>query len=142
MFQGGRPFAGLTHSQVLHAVSTGKTLTVPKCTPEAARPLLAACLSPKPEARWVARPPRDRPARRWGVLMPGTPLPLRATFAARLAAPLDQHRARSRLAPSTLFFPLVFPPLPLRVARAEPTSLAQPPTPCTALQPPHLLHQA
>ncbi|KIZ07572.1 hypothetical protein MNEG_0387 [Monoraphidium neglectum] len=49
MFQGGHPFVGLTPSQVLHAVSTGKMLTVPESTPEKVWPLLAACLSPKPE---------------------------------------------------------------------------------------------
>jgi hypothetical protein len=53
MFQGGHPFVGLTPSQVLHAVSTGKMLTVPESTPEKVWPLLAACLSPKPENRCV-----------------------------------------------------------------------------------------
>lgn len=53
MLQGARPFAGLTQSQVLHAVAEGKILEVPGDAPEVLRPLLAGCLHRRPEARWV-----------------------------------------------------------------------------------------
>ena len=48
MLQGGRPFPGLTHSQVLHAVSQGKALAPPKATPPPLAPLLARCLGRAP----------------------------------------------------------------------------------------------
>lgn len=51
MFQGHRPYAGLTHSQVLHAVTSGKTLPLPSHAPAEARGLLGRCLSPRPEER-------------------------------------------------------------------------------------------
>jgi len=51
MFQGHRPYAGMTHSQVLHAVSTGRTLGVPTHAPAPLKPLIQRCLDPRPEQR-------------------------------------------------------------------------------------------
>jgi hypothetical protein len=54
MFQGHRPYPGLTHSQILHALSSGKTLAVPAGAPADVRPLLARCLDARAEGRWGA----------------------------------------------------------------------------------------
>jgi serine/threonine protein kinase len=51
MCSGRRPFAGMSHSQVLHAVGLGRTLEVPPGIPPGLSSLLAACLSKEPAQR-------------------------------------------------------------------------------------------
>jgi hypothetical protein len=67
LFQGHRPYAGMTHGQVLHAVSCGKTLAVPDAAPLQLKPTLARCLDPRPENRWAPRPCRRLSTPRQGL---------------------------------------------------------------------------
>lgn len=51
MYCGSRPFAGMSHSQVLHAIGMGKLLEPPQDMPHSLKNLLAACLSKDPAKR-------------------------------------------------------------------------------------------
>lgn len=53
MYVGRAPFAGLSHSQVLHTVGTGKGLTLPTDAPPDFKELLGACLARDPNDRCV-----------------------------------------------------------------------------------------
>jgi hypothetical protein len=46
-----RPWKGLNHSQIIHALTTGKCLTLPPTTPTCIRKFVAKCLASKPEQR-------------------------------------------------------------------------------------------
>ncbi|KAG2454256.1 hypothetical protein HYH02_001289 [Chlamydomonas schloesseri] len=51
MYTGQRPFGGLSHGQILHAITTGKQLPLGPTCPQPMREFLSRCLAPKPEAR-------------------------------------------------------------------------------------------
>lgn len=51
MYVGRAPFAGLSHSQVLHIVGTGKGLTLPTDAPVGFIELLGSCLARSPDDR-------------------------------------------------------------------------------------------
>eukprot|EP00878_Enallax_costatus_P010057 GHUV01010498.1.p1 GENE.GHUV01010498.1~~GHUV01010498.1.p1 ORF type:complete len:719 (+),score=216.73 GHUV01010498.1:179-2335(+) len=51
MYMGRAPYAGLSHSQVLHTVGSGKGLPMPTDAPAGFIELLSACLSRTPEQR-------------------------------------------------------------------------------------------
>jgi serine/threonine protein kinase len=51
MFTGRSPYPGMSHSQVLHSVSTGKVLELPACAPPAFAKLVSACLARSPTDR-------------------------------------------------------------------------------------------
>lgn len=51
MFVGRPPYAGLSHSQVLHTIGTGKSLSMPINAPAGFSELLAACLAKNPSDR-------------------------------------------------------------------------------------------
>lgn len=51
MYTGRPPYPGMSHSQVLHCVSTGKVLTLPGDAPAAFAKLLASCLARSPADR-------------------------------------------------------------------------------------------
>lgn len=51
MYMGCRPYAGLSHSQVLHAIALGRLLVLPEHMPRGLRDLLAACMAKDPKKR-------------------------------------------------------------------------------------------
>ncbi|GFR53121.1 hypothetical protein Agub_g15837 [Astrephomene gubernaculifera] len=51
MFSGQRPFSGLTHGQILHAITTGKQLPIGSSCPQLLRSFLLRCLAPNPADR-------------------------------------------------------------------------------------------
>ncbi|WIA08911.1 hypothetical protein OEZ85_008329 [Tetradesmus obliquus] len=51
MFTGRSPYPGMSHSQVLHSVSTGKVLVLPGTAPPAFAQLVSACLARDPKGR-------------------------------------------------------------------------------------------
>jgi serine/threonine protein kinase len=53
MYQGHRPYAGLSHSQVLHAVGMGRLLELPADMPAPLKDLLAAAMARDPSKRWA-----------------------------------------------------------------------------------------
>jgi len=55
MYSGCRPFAGMSHSQVLHAIGMGRQLQLPEHMPKGLRDLLEACMARDPAKRWVGR---------------------------------------------------------------------------------------
>lgn len=55
MYSGCRPFAGMSHSQVLHAIGMGRQLQLPQHMPKGLRDLLEACMARDPAKRWVGR---------------------------------------------------------------------------------------
>lgn len=56
MLTGRRPYAGMSHTMVLHAVSSGRGLEPPPSLPDGLARLLAACLSKEPGNRCAPRP--------------------------------------------------------------------------------------
>ena len=53
MYSGCRPYAGMSHSQVLHAIGLGRLLQLPKDMPGGLRELVAACMAQDPKQRCV-----------------------------------------------------------------------------------------
>lgn len=51
MYSGCRPFAGMSHSQVLHAIGMGRQLQLPEHMPKGLRDLLEACMARDPAKR-------------------------------------------------------------------------------------------
>ncbi|GLC39870.1 hypothetical protein PLESTF_000919300 [Pleodorina starrii] len=51
MYTGQRPYGGLTHGQILHAITTGKPLPLGASCPQPLRVFLTRCLAPKPTDR-------------------------------------------------------------------------------------------
>lgn len=51
MYSGQRPFGGLTHGQILHAVSTGKMLSISPSCPSPLKAFLQKCMAPKADDR-------------------------------------------------------------------------------------------
>jgi hypothetical protein len=48
---GQRPWDKFNQSQVIHAITTGKTLTLPHSMPACVRKFVAKCLAPRPDDR-------------------------------------------------------------------------------------------
>jgi hypothetical protein len=53
MYCGCRPYAGMSHSQVLHAIGMGRLLQLPQDMPAPLRDLLAACMARDPAKRYA-----------------------------------------------------------------------------------------
>ena len=51
MYSGQRPFGGLTHGQILHAITTGKMLSISPTCPSALKAFLQKCMAPKADDR-------------------------------------------------------------------------------------------
>jgi serine/threonine protein kinase len=51
MFMGERPWKGLSHSQIIHALSMGQQLTLPGSCPSLLRKFIMRCMAPKPSER-------------------------------------------------------------------------------------------
>ncbi|GIL48868.1 hypothetical protein Vafri_5296 [Volvox africanus] len=51
MYTGQRPYGGLTHGQILHAITTGKPLALGASCPQPLKVFLSRCLAPKPGDR-------------------------------------------------------------------------------------------
>lgn len=63
MVTGRRPFAGMSHSQVLHSIGIGRLLELPAGLPSGLRSLMADCMAPDPASRWVGIIVYDREPR-------------------------------------------------------------------------------
>lgn len=51
MYSGTRPYAGLSHGQILHSISTGKFLPISSNCPGVLRTFLQRCMAPRPADR-------------------------------------------------------------------------------------------
>jgi serine/threonine protein kinase len=51
LFMGQRPWAGLSHGQIIHAITSGKTLSLSSSCPADLKKFILKCMAPSPEAR-------------------------------------------------------------------------------------------